>query len=64
MTDWIDLADFFHMGGHGLYVWGSLGMCAAALGAEVLALRLRRLALSKAPALADPTDRGPHEALR
>ena len=37
---------------------------AAALGAEVLALRLRRLALSKAPALADPTDRGPHEALR
>ena len=47
MTDWIDLADFIFMGGYGLYVWGSLGMCAATLGAEVLALRMRRRALSR-----------------
>ncbi|MDP3520783.1 MAG: heme exporter protein CcmD [Hydrogenophaga sp.] len=64
LADWIDLADFFYMGGHGLYVWGSLGMCAAALGAEVLALRLRRHALAKTPVLPDPADAGAHEAVR
>ena len=64
MTDWIDLADFFYMGGYGLYVWGSLGMCAAALGAEVLALKLRRRALAQAPVLVDNSDAPAHEAAR
>lgn len=36
------LQDFFHMGGHGLYVWGSFAMCAAAIVAELVLLRLRR----------------------
>lgn len=31
-----DWSDFWHMGGYALYVWGSLGMCAATLLIEVL----------------------------
>ncbi|MGC4366058.1 heme exporter protein CcmD [Hydrogenophaga sp. R2] len=42
------LADFLAMNGHGLYVWGSLGMCAAVLVAEVALLRLRRRLLERA----------------
>ncbi len=45
------IADFLHMGGYGLYVWGSLGMCAAALLAEVIVLRARRLSLRREAAL-------------
>ena len=60
LADWIDLADFFYMGGYGLYVWGSLGMCAAAMGAEVMALRLRRRALAQAGALQNDGDRHAH----
>jgi len=30
------------MGGYGLYVWGSLGMCAAVVVAELVVIRLRR----------------------
>ena len=33
------------MGGYGLYVWGSLGMCAAVIVAELVLLRLRRATL-------------------
>ncbi len=40
--NWIDLKDFLSMGGYGLYVWGSLGMTAAVVVAEVLMVRLRR----------------------
>ena len=42
MTDWIDLADFFYMGGYGLYVWGSLGACLAGMLIEPWLLRQRR----------------------
>lgn len=42
------LTDFLAMDGHGLYVWGSLGMCAAVLVAEVALLRLRRRLLARA----------------
>ncbi|CAN5754760.1 hypothetical protein BH11PSE7_BH11PSE7_08560 [soil metagenome] len=38
-------SDFIAMGGYGLYVWGSLGMCAAVTVAEMVLLRLRRQAL-------------------
>ncbi len=38
-------ADFFAMGGYGLYVWGSLGMCAAVIVAELVLLKLRRATL-------------------
>ncbi|MES2978314.1 MAG: heme exporter protein CcmD [Pseudomonadota bacterium] len=36
---------FWAMGGYGLYVWGSFGMCAVAVVAELWALRMRRRAL-------------------
>ena len=40
--NWHSASDFFAMGGYALYVWGSVGLCAAALLFEVVALRLRR----------------------
>ncbi len=40
--------DFLAMGGYGLYVWGSLGMCGAAMAAELMLLRVRRHALTRA----------------
>ncbi len=47
MTDLIDaLARFLSMGGYGLYVWGSLGRCAAVAVAEVASLRARRRAVA------------------
>ncbi|MES2974297.1 MAG: heme exporter protein CcmD [Pseudomonadota bacterium] len=39
--------DFLAMGGYGLYVWGSLGMCGAAMLAELMLLRVRRHALTR-----------------
>jgi heme exporter protein D len=45
MTQWQSLADFLHMGGYGLYVWGSFGVSAAALALEQLLLRRRRAAI-------------------
>lgn len=47
-------ADFIGMGGYGLYVWGSLGMCAAVMAAELMLLRVRRQALVKEAS--DPSD--------
>jgi heme exporter protein D len=38
----ITLGEFLAMGGYGLYVWGSLGMCAAVVLAEVMVIRFRR----------------------
>ena len=46
MNHWANFADFVHMGGYGLYVWGSLGMCAAVMLAEMLMLKARRRALA------------------
>ncbi len=43
LFDW--LANWFAMGGYGLYVWGSMGMCVAVFVAEGLSLRARRRAL-------------------
>jgi heme exporter protein D len=42
---WSGWSDFWAMGGYGLYVWGSLGVCLVALVAEVLLLDHRRRAL-------------------
>jgi heme exporter protein D len=39
---WASFADFLAMGGYGLYVWGSFGVTALALGAELWSLRKRR----------------------
>lgn len=43
--NWSSMTDFLHMGGYGLYVWGSFGTVAATLVAEVVQLRGRRQAL-------------------
>ena len=40
--NWASPADFFAMGGHALYVWGSFGACLLALLAEPVLLRQRR----------------------
>ena len=40
--NWASWADFWAMGGHGLYVWGSIGVCIAAVWVEVLLLDHRR----------------------
>jgi len=60
------VAEFLAMDGHGLYVWGSLGMCAAVLVAEMALLRLRRRLLERAvldelddAIAAPPGDRSP-----
>ena len=45
--NWASWSDFVAMGGYGLYVWGSFGMTAAILVAEVLMLRSRRAALAR-----------------
>lgn len=39
------LPEFFHMGGHGPYVWGSVFMCALVIVLELWALGRRRSAL-------------------
>ena len=37
----MSLAEFFAMGGYGLYVWGSYGLTAVLLAAEIVAVRVR-----------------------
>ncbi len=43
--NWGSASDFFAMGGYGLYVWGSMGMCALVVVGELAALAARRRAL-------------------
>ncbi len=42
--NWATWQDFVHMGGYGLYVWGSMAMCAAVLTLEIVLVRQRRKA--------------------
>ena len=42
---WSDWSQFFAMGGYGLDVWGSLGMCVLVLLLEISQLSLRKRAL-------------------
>ena len=39
---WHNATEFFAMGGHALYVWGSFGACALGLLIEPLLLRRQR----------------------
>ena len=39
---WNSAAEFFAMGGYGLYVWGSFGACALALLLEPLLIHQQR----------------------
>ena len=51
-------SDFWHMGGYALYVWGSLGMCAATLLTEVLWLAHRQPKLIELISAGPDTDAG------
>jgi heme exporter protein D len=42
---WNSLSDFVAMGGYGLYVWGSMGVCALVCVSEPIYLNLKRRAL-------------------
>ena len=42
---WSSFGEFLAMGGYGLYVWGSLGVCALVCIIEPLTLNLKRRAL-------------------
>ena len=42
---WNSFGDFLAMGGYGLYVWGSLGVCALVCVFEPVSLNLKRRAL-------------------
>jgi heme exporter protein D len=49
---WNSFADFVHMGGYGLYVWGSYGAALVVMLIEpVLAVQRRRRALSNVDVL-------------
>jgi heme exporter protein D len=39
---WLSVADFFHMGGYAFYVWGSFGITALVVVAEVWQVRAKR----------------------
>ena len=40
--NWGSASEFFAMGGHALYVWGSFGACAALMLIEPILARKRR----------------------
>ena len=42
---WNSPAEFFAMGGYGLYVWSSFGICAVVLLLEPLSIRARKKAI-------------------
>ncbi len=46
--NWASFDQFLHMGGYGLYVWGSYGVTALLLTAEVLLARRRHRAACRA----------------
>jgi heme exporter protein D len=49
--NWNSLSEFIHMGGYGLYVWGSYSMVAAVMILEVWQLRSRARAQEVVPLL-------------
>ena len=44
---WGSVAEFFTMGGYGLYVWPSFGVAALCMGGEVIAVWRRHTAASE-----------------
>ena len=49
---WSSWSDFLAMGGYGLYVWGSFGVTALGLAAEVWSLKARHLRAQREVAIA------------
>lgn len=39
---WLSIEDFFNMGGYAFYVWGSFGVTALVVVAEIWQVRARR----------------------
>lgn len=58
--NWNSWADFIHMGGYGLYVWGSLSVMVAAMVLEVwqIATRSRNV---RSPGFSGADGEGGHE---
>jgi heme exporter protein D len=46
--NWNSASEFFAMGGHALYVWGSFGACLVAMALEPVLVGLRRKAIQTA----------------
>ncbi len=48
MIYWNSFADFLHMGGYGVYVWGSFGVTAAVMAIEpILVVRHRKTTIAR-----------------
>ena len=48
MIYWKSFADFIHMGGYGLYVWGSFGLTAAIMVIEpIVVARTRKTTIAR-----------------
>jgi heme exporter protein D len=47
--NWGSVGEFLAMGGYGLYVWGSFGMCALVFAAECWGIGSRHRALRELP---------------
>ena len=48
MIYWNSFADFLHMGGYGLYVWGSFGLTAAIMVVEpIMVARTRKITIAR-----------------
>ncbi len=54
---WNSASEFFAMGGYGLYVWGSFGVTAVVIAAEIWLVAARRKAIRNLVA-----DVGPDES--
>ncbi len=59
---WDSFSAFLAMGGYGLFVWGSLGVCALVCIAEPISLNLKRRALLAEVREQSATDTGQSQA--
>jgi heme exporter protein D len=62
--NWNSASEFFAMGGYALYVWGSFGVCAAALALETFLVEQRRKAIVTSLRRRVLADRLEHEELQ
>ena len=53
---WNSASEFLAMGGYGLYVWGSFGVTAAVIAAEIWSVAARRQAIRNLMADAGPDE--------
>lgn len=53
---WNSASEFFAMGGYGLYVWGSFGVTAVVIAAEIWLVAARRKAIGNLVADAGPDE--------